>query len=115
MSQAKVFTVRETVDKDLDSIFVYSVENFGTKRAEKYVTDLIDSFQRLADNYRIGRDCSYIKPNLYVLDVVLPTWSFISQREVVYPSIGYYIILWTTDDISIRAAQRGVILVNITS
>ena len=44
MPQTKIFHVRKTADKDLENIFIYRVEEFGIKRAEKYIDDLVLAF-----------------------------------------------------------------------
>jgi toxin ParE1/3/4 len=62
MLQNKKFYVRKTADKDLENIFVYSVENFGMERAEKYIGDIVAAFQNLADNYKQDRDCGHVQP-----------------------------------------------------
>ncbi|MCB1936851.1 MAG: type II toxin-antitoxin system RelE/ParE family toxin [Nitrosomonas sp.] len=42
---SKKFYIRKTADEDLNNIFIYSVENFGIERAEKYIDDLVSAFQ----------------------------------------------------------------------
>jgi toxin ParE1/3/4 len=96
MPQNKKFYVRKTADKDLENIFVYSVENFGMERAEKYISDIVTAFQNLAaDNFKQGRDYSHVRPNLYALDVVShvifykPTKDGVSIYRVLHKSMDY--------------------------
>ena len=70
MSQRNIFHIRETADNDLDNIYIYSVENFGVLRAESYLTEIVNNFQTLADNYTLGRDYSHVQPDLYAHNVV---------------------------------------------
>ncbi len=89
------FYVRKTADKDLDKIFVYSVENFGMKRAEQYINDIVTAFQNLAENYKQSRDCSHVRPNLYAWDVVShvifykPTNDGVSIYRILHSSMDY--------------------------
>lgn len=46
---------------DLEKIYTYSIENFGAEQARGYLLSLDDLFDLLADNPRLGRDCSNIK------------------------------------------------------
>ncbi len=95
MPHNQKFHVRKTADKDLNKIFIYSVENFGIKRAEQYIDDIVTTFQNLAENYEQGRDCSYIKPNLYAWDIVShvifykPTKDGISIYRILHSSMDY--------------------------
>lgn len=95
MPQTKIFHIRKTADKDLENIFVYSVENFGMKRAEQYIDDLVMAFQNLANNYKLGRGCSHVRPNLYAWDVIShvvyykPTKDGVSIYRVLHNSMDY--------------------------
>ena len=95
MPQTKIFHIRKTADKDLENIFIYSVEEFGIKRAEKYIDDLVLAFQTLANDYNLGRDCSHVRPNLYAWNVVShviyykPTKDGISIYRVLHKSMDY--------------------------
>ena len=46
---------------ELENIYTYSIKNFGQKQAQKYLIDLHDAFELLANNSKLGRDCSHIK------------------------------------------------------
>lgn len=47
--------------QELENIYRYSMDNFGRTQAKRYLTDLHDVFELLADNPYLGRDCGYIK------------------------------------------------------
>jgi toxin ParE1/3/4 len=91
----KKFYIRETANKDLNNIFIYSVETFGVDRAEEYIGDLVTAFQSLADNYRQGKDYSHIHTNLYAWNVVShviyykPTDDGVSIYRVLHKSMDY--------------------------
>ncbi len=95
MSQNKIFYIRETAHKDLNNIFIYSVETFGMERAERYLDDLVSAFQTLANNYNQGRDYGHVRPNLYAWNVVShviyykPTKEGISVYRVLHKSMDY--------------------------
>lgn len=46
---------------ELENIYIYSIESFGKEQAQKYMTELHSTFELLADNPKLGRDCSHIK------------------------------------------------------
>ena len=55
MSNSPIFYVHEKADSDLESIFDYSVEQFGFARAVQYVYDIDQAFKDLALNPKLGR------------------------------------------------------------
>lgn len=69
--------------RDLAEIEDYSARKWGDRQAEKYVRDLFDAFERLAENPSLGRSRS---------DVPLP--------YLVYPASGHL-----TDRISLQSAR----------
>lgn len=95
MPHNKIFYIRETANKDLNNIFIYSVETFGMERAKRYLDDLVSAFQTLANNYNQGRDYSHVRPNLYAWNVVShviyykPTKEGISVYRVLHKSMDY--------------------------
>lgn len=67
---SKTFKLRPKADQDLQNIYTYSVEQWGTSRADKYIRDLETAFQKLAATHTLGRDCGHIHPNLRAYRVV---------------------------------------------
>lgn len=55
--------------EDLESIYLYSVREFGIKRTEDYIWAIDSSFQHLADDPLISRKCDYIRPGLRAFNV----------------------------------------------
>lgn len=70
MPENKTYSIRKTADQDLEKILLYSVNNWGTTRAERYIREIVETFQILADDYSIGLDYSHVRPNLYAYRVV---------------------------------------------
>lgn len=91
----KKFYIRETANRDLNNIFIYSVETFGMERAEEYIDDLVTAFQSLADNCQQGRNYSHVHTNLYAWNVVShviyykPTDDGVSIYRVLHKSMDY--------------------------
>lgn len=46
------FKLRPTADRDLQNIYRYSVKEWGSDRAERYIRDIETTFQQLANNVR---------------------------------------------------------------
>ena len=70
MSQKKTIYVRKTADKDLKKILLYSIHHWGENRAERYIREIAESFQKLAENPSIGMNYSHIRPDIYAYRVV---------------------------------------------
>ena len=49
------YVIRAKADEDLERIYRYSVTHFGLSRGERYISDLIASFQALAEGERAGK------------------------------------------------------------
>lgn len=56
--------LRPKAEEDLENIYQYSVNHWGYEQADKYIYELETNFRNLAQYRHIGRDCSYISPNL---------------------------------------------------
>lgn len=54
---------------DLESIYSYSMHEFGAHRTEDYILAIETSFQCLAEDPLIGRKCDYIRQNLRAFNV----------------------------------------------
>lgn len=50
--------------QDIDEIALYTLERWGLNQMRRYVTDLVDRFDWLADHPRAGHDCGDIRPGL---------------------------------------------------
>lgn len=95
MAESNLFSIRKTADKDLEKILTYSVNNWGVARAERYIREIVESFQMLADDYSIGMNYNHIRPNIYAHQVVShlvfykPTKKGITILRVLYKSMGF--------------------------
>lgn len=94
MPKNKIFYIHEKANEDLNNIFIYSAEAFGIERAEKYIDDLVSAFQALANNYKQGRDCSHVYPDLYAFNVV----SHVIYYESIKEGVSIYRVLHKSMD-----------------
>jgi toxin ParE1/3/4 len=60
-----VYELSSLAESDLDSIGSYTVENWGAAQAVRYLADLEDCCQLLADSPGLGRSCDDILPGLF--------------------------------------------------
>lgn len=67
--QNKTFHLYPKAIEDLESIYLYSTNEFGIKRTEDYILAIESSFQHLADDPLISRKCDYIRPDLRAFNI----------------------------------------------
>jgi toxin ParE1/3/4 len=70
MTENRIFKLRPKADQDLANIYHYSIQEFGGKRAELYIKDLSASFRKLVQKPELGKDYSFVRPNLLAYPVV---------------------------------------------
>jgi toxin ParE1/3/4 len=58
------FELSLPADQDLEEIFDYTEEEFGSDQAAKYLTELQDVFEQLVENPELGRERNEIKQGL---------------------------------------------------
>lgn len=58
------FEISLPADEDLEEIFIYTEEEFGTNQAVMYLTELEDAFEQLVGNPELGRERNEIKKGL---------------------------------------------------
>lgn len=56
-------------DEDLQAIFIYTEEEFGTDQAVKYLVEIEDVFERLVETPELGKQRNEIKKGLRSLPV----------------------------------------------
>ncbi len=66
----RTFKLRRKVDNDLVNIYAFSVQEWGTARAEEYIRDINSVFHQLAGNPSLGREYHHIKSGLRAFNVV---------------------------------------------
>jgi toxin ParE1/3/4 len=54
---------------DLESIYKYSLEQWGIARAEAYLTEINRAFEALANHDKLGRDYSRVSADLYAYNI----------------------------------------------
>ena len=60
-----VYKLSSLAEDDLNSIGAYTLENWGAAQAVRYLTELEDCCQLLADTAGLGRSCDDILPGLF--------------------------------------------------
>ena len=65
----RVILLRPLAEKDLESIYDYSYQEFGENRAIEYINDVNNVFIKLANNPELARQCDYIKTGLLTYTV----------------------------------------------
>lgn len=60
----RTFRLSDQAESDFDEIGRYTKENWGIGQAEKYLTQLDQSFHVLAQTPTLGRDCSDLRAGL---------------------------------------------------
>ncbi|WP_257292674.1 type II toxin-antitoxin system RelE/ParE family toxin [Endozoicomonas sp. ONNA1] len=63
------YTVRQRAKDDVMSIWFYTVERWGTERANSYLRKIRDKFEWLAENPRAGTQRKDVDPELYATPV----------------------------------------------
>ena len=58
-----IFKVSVKANQDLLEIGAYTQNKWGIVQRDKYLDELIDCFQSLADNPGLGHSCDDIRPN----------------------------------------------------
>ena len=62
----KSFRLNPEAEKDLESIWFYSANNWGSDQAHAYIDGLVDVFQLLADNPLMCRKQNEFTPPVYI-------------------------------------------------
>ena len=65
----KTYRLYPKAIEDLESIYLYSVREFGTERTEDYILTMETCFQHLANDPLISRKCEHIRTNLRAFNI----------------------------------------------
>lgn len=65
----KAYRLYPKAIEDIESIYLYSANEFGIKRTEDYILAIEASFRQLADDPLISRKCDYLRQNLRAFNV----------------------------------------------
>lgn len=55
------FRLRPKAREDLEAVWLYSVKHWGETQAGRYIDDLTEAFQFLAENAKTGMRCDHIR------------------------------------------------------
>lgn len=55
--------------KDFAEIVLYTIDSWGEEQAEKYLSQLLDAFDLIAQNPGLGRTCDPLSPGLRRFEV----------------------------------------------
>ncbi len=59
------YSLRQQAQDDLESIWLYSYQEWGVEQADKYVRSLLSRFTWLSENQQLGKQRAEIKPGYY--------------------------------------------------
>ena len=69
MMSSRSVQLRPRALRDLESIYQYSLEQWGNARAEAYLSEINRTFESLAKNDKLGRDYSRVSADLYAYNI----------------------------------------------
>ena len=55
------YIISEEALKDIDNIWLYTVENCSLEQADRYYNLIFDEIEYISENFEIGRDIGYIR------------------------------------------------------
>jgi len=73
------YSVRQTVETDLERIWFYTFQEWGVEQADTYIRSLIARFAWLAENPNAGKPRDDVKPGYF---------SFPEGMHIVFYTIG---------------------------
>ena len=59
------YSLRQQAQDDLESIWLYSYQEWGAEQADKYIRSLLSRFTWLSENPQLGKQRAEIKPDYY--------------------------------------------------
>jgi len=59
------YSIHQQAQDDLESIWVYSNQEWGAEQADKYIRSLLSRFTWLSENPQLGKQRAEIKPDYY--------------------------------------------------
>jgi len=59
------YSLRQKAVADLESIWLYSYQEWGVEQADQYLRSLLSRFSWLSENPRLGKQRTDIKPDYY--------------------------------------------------
>ena len=59
------YSLRQNAQEDLESIWLYSFQEWGVEQADSYIRTLLARFTWLAENPQLGQPRADVKPGYY--------------------------------------------------
>ena len=59
------YSLRQQAQDDLESIWLYSYQEWGAEQADKYIRSLLSRFTWLSENPQLGKQRTEVKPGYY--------------------------------------------------
>jgi len=59
------YSLRQQAQADLESIWLYSYQEWGTEQADQYIRSLLSRFTWLSENPQLGKQRTEVKPGYY--------------------------------------------------
>ena len=59
------YSLRQQAQADLESIWIYSYQEWGTEQADQYIRSLLSRFTWLSENPQLGKQRAEIKPGYF--------------------------------------------------
>jgi len=59
------YSLRQQAQADLESIWIYSYQQWGTEQADQYIRSLLSRFTWLSENPQLGKQRTEIKPGYF--------------------------------------------------
>lgn len=59
------YSFRQQAEADLESIWLYSYQEWGVEQADQYLRSLLSRFSWLSENPQLGKQRTDIKPGYY--------------------------------------------------
>jgi len=59
------YSLRQNAQEDLESIWLYSFQEWGIEQADSYIRTLLSRFTWLAENPQLGQSRPDVKPGYY--------------------------------------------------
>ena len=59
------YSLRQQAEADLESIWLYSYQEWGVEQADQYLRSLLSRFSWLSENPRLGKQRADVKPGYY--------------------------------------------------
>ena len=92
---SKSIQLRPRALLDLESIYKYSLQQWGVTRAETYLTEINKAFESRANHDKLGRDYSRVSADLYAYNIAAhvifytPTHTGILVIRVLHKSMDH--------------------------